>query len=146
MTTTSRKRNESAGTVLYRLRGVEPEILLVHPSGAYNRSMPWSIPKGLPEEGESLEAAARRETLEETGVRVEAPLVSLGYVAYRSGKRVHAFAGPAPDNAQPACASWEVDRAQFMPCSEAKLILQEAQREFVSRLETYLTTVMHPQT
>ena len=58
----------SAGTLLYRRAGDSLEVLLVHPSGNYNRHKPWSIPKGLPDEGESLEVAARRETLEEAGV------------------------------------------------------------------------------
>ncbi len=58
---------QSAGTLLYRdgLQGLE--VLLVHPSGAYNRRAPWGIPKGEPDEDEAdLEATARRETLEET--------------------------------------------------------------------------------
>ena len=74
---------------------------MVHPSGNYNRHKPWSIPKGLPDNGEALEAAARRETLEETGVVAEA-LVPLGSIDYRkSGKRIHCFAGPAPANGEP---------------------------------------------
>ena len=59
---------ESAGTLLYRRQGGQLEVLLVHPSGAYNRHAPWSIPKGVPDAEEELEQAARRETLEETGV------------------------------------------------------------------------------
>src|SRR5690606_867902 len=64
----SRSR-ESAGTLLYR-RADDGSfaVLIVHPSGNYNRRDPWGIPKGLLDEGESLEEAARRETLEETGV------------------------------------------------------------------------------
>ena len=58
----------SAGTVLYRIVDGDVQVLLVHPSGAYNRRAPWGIPKGLPDEGESLEDAARRETREETAV------------------------------------------------------------------------------
>ena len=44
------------------------EVLLVHPSGSYNRNAPWSIPKGELDEGEDPETAARRETREEAGV------------------------------------------------------------------------------
>lgn len=58
----------AAGIVGYR-RGPEGlEVLLVHPSGNYNRHAPWSIPKGEPNPGESLEDAALREALEETGI------------------------------------------------------------------------------
>ena len=55
---------ESAGALLYRQDGEAWEVLLVHPSGNYNRKAPWSIPKGLPDSGEDLEDAARRETWE----------------------------------------------------------------------------------
>ena len=50
---------QSSGTLLYRRRGAQLEVLLVHASGGYNRHKPWGIPKGLLDEGESLEAAAR---------------------------------------------------------------------------------------
>jgi predicted NUDIX family NTP pyrophosphohydrolase len=51
------------------------------------------VPKGLVEPGESPERAARREFAEETGARGElGPLVDVGVVTMRSGKRVHGFA------------------------------------------------------
>jgi predicted NUDIX family NTP pyrophosphohydrolase len=106
---------QSAGTLLYRWGPEGWEVLLVHPSGNYNRHSPWGIPKGIPDEGEELEAAARRETWEETGVRVAGSLIDLGFIDYKkSRKRIFAFAGPAPDDATPHCASWEVDRAEFL--------------------------------
>ena len=49
---------QSAGTLLYRQQAGQIEVLIVHPSGNYNRHAAWSIPKGLPDEGESLEDAA----------------------------------------------------------------------------------------
>src|ERR1700716_2820534 len=99
---------QSAGTLLYRTGPAGLEVLRVHPSGNYNRHKPWSIPKGLPDEGEVLEAAARRETLEEAGVECDA-LVPLDSIDYRkSGKRIHCFAGAAADDVAPRCASWEV--------------------------------------
>jgi predicted NUDIX family NTP pyrophosphohydrolase len=129
-------RPESAGTLLYRTgAGGTVEVLIVHPSGAYNRKAPWSIPKGLPDAGETLEAAARRETIEETGVAVTGPLVALGHVDYtKSRKRVHAFAGPAPDDAAPRCASWECDKAEFVPVDRARALLHPEQAPFVDRL------------
>src|SRR6476659_5601557 len=103
------KQAQSAGVLLYRGSGDALEVLLVHPSGNYNRKAPWGIPKGLVDGDEQAEAAARRETLEETGV-VAGDLVDLGHIDYtRSRKRVHCFAGAAPADAAPRCASWEVD-------------------------------------
>ena len=92
---------QSAGLLLYRWFENRLEVLLVHPSGNYNRDKPWSIPKGLPDEGESLVAAAVRETSEEAGVTIGDELAGelkpLGSIQYtRSRKQVHAFAIEAP--------------------------------------------------
>ena len=77
---------DSAGTLLYRHAPHGWEVLIVHASGWYNRGKPWSIPKGVPDEGESLEAAARRETREEAGVEA-GDLISLGFSDYRKSKK-----------------------------------------------------------
>jgi len=125
---------QSAGTLLYRGRADQIEVLLVHPSGNYNRKAPWSIPKGEPDEEEPLEAAARRETLEETGVEA-GHLVSLGSVDYRkSRKRIYCFAGPAPADAAPRPVSWEIDQARFVPIAEARQLLHPDQVPFLDRL------------
>lgn len=124
----------SAGTLLHRLGEHGLEVLIVHPSGNYNRNKPWSIPKGVPEEDEELEQAARRETLEETGVEA-GELEPLGHVDYtRSRKRIHGFTGPAPEDAEPRCASWEVDRARFVPVEEARRLLHPEQVPLVDQL------------
>lgn len=127
-------RPVSAGTLLYRRAGAILEVLLVHPSGSYNRRAPWSIPKGLPDSGEDLESAARRETLEETGVaaRELSPLGSIDYA--KSRKTVVAFGGAANDADAPRCASWEVDRAEFVPIDRAREIIHPDQLPFLDRL------------
>ncbi|HVW26632.1 MAG TPA: NUDIX domain-containing protein [Polyangiaceae bacterium] len=128
------KKPVSAGTVLYRKTTVGLEVLLVHPSGAYNKRAPWSIPKGVPDEGEALEAAARRETMEETGVRA-GDLVAIGSIDYtKSRKTVHAFAGAAPEGETPRCASWEVDQVEFVPLPRAREVLHPDQVPFLDRL------------
>jgi len=128
---------QSAGTLLYRWNEGQLEVLLVHPSGNYNRKAPWSIPKGLVDEGESLEDAARRETREETGVEA-GPLVELGDITYtKSRKRVHAFTGESTDQ-PPRCAWWEVARAEFLPISEAAGVIHPDQQPFLQLLANYL--------
>jgi predicted NUDIX family NTP pyrophosphohydrolase len=130
----------SSGTLLYRrLADTALEILLVHPAGNYNRRAPWGIPKGAPDGEETLEQTAKRETLEETGVVVEAALVDLGFVDYtRSKKRVHAFAGPIPDGAVPRCASWEVDKAELIEVTRARRIIHPDQAALLDRLLHHL--------
>ena len=129
---------EAAGTLLYRSMAHGWEVLLVHPSGNYNRHAPWSIPKGLAEPGEDLEQTARRETQEETGVTADG-LVALGSVCYqRSPKRIHAFAGAVSDACQPTCASWEVDRAEFVPLELAHTLIHPDQAPLLDRLREIL--------
>lgn len=129
----------SSGTVLYRMVDGAVEVLLVHPAGNYNRRAPWGIPKGAPDPDETLEATARRETLEETGLAIDGPLVDLGHVDYtRSKKRVHGFAGKAPDGAAPRCASWEVDKAEFIEITRARRIIHPDQAALLDRLLRHL--------
>src|SRR5262245_17382889 len=129
---------QSAGTLLYRHGPSGFEVLLVHPSGAYNRKAPWSIPKGEPSDETDLEQTARRETLEETEVTAGS-LTPLGFVDYRkSRKRVHCFAGPTSEDAAPHPASWEVDQVGFVTLAKAREILHPDQSVFLDRLLQHL--------
>jgi len=129
---------QSAGVLLYREGTEGIEVLLVHPSGAYNRRSPWSIPKGIIDEGETAEQAARRECFEETGVRA-GELTPIGSIVYKkSRKRIQAFAGPAPVDAAPRCASWEVDCAEFVSLERGRELIHPDQRPFLDRLELLL--------
>jgi predicted NUDIX family NTP pyrophosphohydrolase len=126
---------KAAGTLLYRQGDKGLEVLLVHSSGNYNRGKPWSIPKGEPDPGETdMSVTARRETQEETGV-VAGDLVPIGSMQYSKSKKIiYGFAGPAPADAAPRCASWEVDEAKFVPIAEARTILHPEQVVFLDRL------------
>ena len=67
------------------------------------------------------------------------PLSSLGFVELkRSRKRIHAFAGPAPEGVAPTCTSWEVDRAEFVPLTMAREVLHPDQAELVDRLAAFM--------
>jgi predicted NUDIX family NTP pyrophosphohydrolase len=125
---------ESAGTLLYRRGPQGLEVLLVHASGNYNRHRPWSIPKGELDGDEDPAVTARRETLEETGVAA-GDLVSLGEIVYtKTRKRIRCFAGHAPEGAAPRCASWEVDRAEFVTLESARRLIHPDQLPFLDRL------------
>lgn len=125
----------SSGTLLHRQGEKGLEVLLVHASGNYNRGKPWSIPKGEPDPEETdLEVTARRETREETGVEA-GPLVYLGTIQYtKSRKVIHCYAGTAPEDASPRCASWEVDQARFVPIAQARELLHPEQQPLLDRL------------
>ena len=117
------------------------EVLLVHARGASFRKPLFGIPKGLIEPGEDPAAAARRETEEETGVRVVLG-ADLGTVRQKSGKIVHAFhATIAADSVAAVdekgrCVKHddENDVCQFYPLTKARDMMIEAQREFLERL------------
>lgn len=64
------------------------KFLLCHATGSRNQ---WSIPKGLPDEGETEFAAASRELKEETGIKLDELSVravhELPQVKYRKQKK-----------------------------------------------------------
>lgn len=79
----------SAGGVVYRKFNDHLEIVLC---GLRSSSL-WALPKGTPEEGESLEQTALREVREETGLDVDIQ-ASLGTIEYwfsggQNGTRYH---------------------------------------------------------
>lgn len=61
------KTQISAGGVAYRSDGKPVEVALIS-VGAQRR---WQLPKGLVDEGENTEEAARREVREEAGIETE---------------------------------------------------------------------------
>ena len=87
--------NVSAGLLMCRIFTGDLQYFLVHPGGPYFKKKDagaWSIPKGLPNEGEPLLEAAQREFLEETGIKPVPPFFELGSIRQKSGKVVYAWA------------------------------------------------------
>ncbi len=144
----------AAGILLYRRAPDGPEVLLVHPGGpvwAGKDQAAWSVPKGEPDPGEDLLAAAEREFAEETGLAAPAgPRLPLGEVRQASGKRVHVWAVEGDLDAA-CCTSntctieWprgsgrlleipEVDQAAWFPLPAARDRLVLAQAPLVDRL------------
>jgi len=128
-------------------------FLLVHPGGPYFRNRDehvWSIPKGLPEAGESLLDCARREMREETGyASPQGGYVDLGEVR-QSRKDVRAWAfredgwDPAdlvsehfelewPPRSGKRASFPEVDRGAFFTLAEAAPRIVKAQLELLER-------------
>ncbi len=155
---------QSGGILLYRRAIGGLEILLAHPGGPYWARQDygsWSVPKGIAEPGEALEAVAAREFAEETGSELAsvardsaASPRDLGEVTLKSGKVIHAWA--VEGDLDPALASsneieveWpprtgrrlvipEVDRVAWFGLDEARRRAHPAQAAFVDRLETQL--------
>lgn len=151
-------KKNSAGLLLYRKRGSEFEVLLVHLGGPFwakKDAGAWFVPKGEIEPGEDVLAAAQREFREETGIDPRAPFLPLGSVTHKSGKQVTvwAFAGdgdPAAIRSNTFRLEWpprsgkfqefpEIDRAAFFTVSEARKKMHEAEFPFVERLQQALT-------
>jgi predicted NUDIX family NTP pyrophosphohydrolase len=149
---------ESAGLLLFRQRGDELEVFLVHPGGPFwkNRDAgAWSIPKGVINPVEEPLAAARRELTEETGLAVDGPFIPLGTVQQKAGKLIHAWAceaGADPSTIVSNMARielprgsgrWievpEVDRAGWFTPAIAREKLNPAQTALIDRLESALT-------
>jgi predicted NUDIX family NTP pyrophosphohydrolase len=91
----AKQAKQSAGLLLFRLTGDEPEVMLVHPGGPFwarKDAGAWSIPKGEFADEDPLEAA-KREFFEETGLKLPAGTYEvLSPVRQKSGKLVYAWA------------------------------------------------------
>jgi predicted NUDIX family NTP pyrophosphohydrolase len=151
---TDKSGRTSAGVLLWRRRGGDLEVLLAHNGGPFWTKKDlghWTIPKGEIEPGEEPEAVARREFLEETAHEVPAgPLVHLGEIRQKSGKRVigWAIAGdldPAAAHSNTYELEWpprsgviqtfpEIDRVEWFGLDEARRRLKAAQEPFLDRL------------
>lgn len=147
----------SAGILLFRRSADGVEVLLGHMGGPFwqrKDAGAWSIPKGLVDDGEADEDAARREFVEELGAAVpDGPLVPLGEVR-QSRKRVTVFAlegdldpdaivpgtfeMPWPPGSDQRQAFPEVDRVAWFTPDEAREKLVRGQVALLDRLADHL--------
>jgi predicted NUDIX family NTP pyrophosphohydrolase len=153
--TSHKSGRTSAGILLWRRRDGRLEVLLGHPGGplwARKDAGHWTVLKGEVEPGEAPVDVARREFAEEAGHPApDGPLVELGEIRQKSGKRVMAWA--AEGDLDPATAEsntfemeWpprsgrrasfpEIDRVEWFALDEARRKLKDAQVPFLDRLE-----------
>jgi 8-oxo-dGTP pyrophosphatase MutT (NUDIX family) len=120
------QRVTSAGGVVFRPGDDGPEILLC---GRSSDSL-WALPKGTPEEGETLEQTALREVREETGVEVETDglVGEIKYwfarpqegVRYYKTVRHYLF---RPVGGDPSLHDHEFDDVRWFPAQEALRLL-----------------------
>ncbi len=155
---------QSCGILLFRRSGTSIEVLLGHPGGPYWKGQDygsWSVPKGVAEPDETLEAVAAREFAEETGFELStvardpgALPLDLGEVMLKSGKVIRAWAvegdlDPAQSTSNEIEIEWpprtgrrllipEVDRVAWFTSADARRRAHPAQAAFMERLESRL--------
>ncbi|WP_370642369.1 NUDIX domain-containing protein [Afifella sp. H1R] len=144
----------SAGILMFRRKPFGLEVLLVHPGGPFwakKDDGAWSIPKGLREDGEAAEVAARREFYEETGCVPDGDLIRLGEFRQAGGKRVEVFALEGdfdlgafksnvfemewPPHSGRRRAFPEVDRAGWFSLETARSKILKSQQPILAALE-----------
>jgi predicted NUDIX family NTP pyrophosphohydrolase len=118
----------------------------------------WDIPKGVAEEGESFEQAARRELLEETGIDITGEtLVDLGVHRYLSYKNLALFmwlTPVMPDLKDLKCSTHftnshgvlipEMDKFGHFPLNEAHLKVGKAMALVIQKISAGINDVMLP--
>ena len=98
----------------------------------------WTLPKGTPDPGESVEETAIREVGEETGlaVRIIEPLPSIEYTFVQDGVRIHKtvhYFLMEPTGGDLAHHDAEFERVRWVPFDEAGGLLSFAtERELVA--------------
>jgi predicted NUDIX family NTP pyrophosphohydrolase len=144
----------SAGLVLFRKRDGTLQVLLGHMGGPYwthKDEGAWSIPKGELSEGEDALPGALREYTEELGhPPPDGPVIELGEIRQRAGKRLVAFAvegdfDPAqlkpgtfelewPPHSGRRQAFPEIDRVAWIDLATAKRKIVQGQARLLDRL------------
>jgi len=147
----------SAGMLMFRTRGRDIEVFLVHPGGPFwakKDAGAWSIPKGEYAEGEDPLNAARREFEEETGVSPRGQPVPLADLRQPGGKLVKAWAmegdcDPAKLRSNLFSMEWppksgrrqefpEVDRGDWFSLKAARGKILKGQAGFLDQLASVL--------
>lgn len=130
------KRADSYGAVVWEHKDDCDYVLMIRTKRG------WSFPKGHIEEGESPAETARREVLEETGIRIQVdegfaqvvPSARIGdqrKVTFFAGKSLEGFGKPRGDR--------EVDTADWIPVKDAaeKIFFEADRKVFFQAMKYY---------
>jgi ADP-ribose pyrophosphatase len=127
----------SAGGIVVSTQHDQPSLVV----GMRRRgrdAVTWTLPKGTPDPGETLEETALREVTEETGleVRIVEPLSAIEYAFVQDGARirktVHYFL-MEPVGGDLSHHDAEFERVRWVPFEEAAALLSFAtERELVA--------------
>jgi len=133
----------SAGGIVFRFQESTPQLVV----GRRKRERDahtWTLPKGTPNLGETLEETALREVCEETGltVRILSPLDSINYTFVQRGTRIHKtvhYFMMEPTGGGFECHDREFDEVRWISFDEAATLLSfVTERGLVSLAATRL--------
>lgn len=131
-------RATSCGGIVLRDTDGTTEICLGRRQRTVGRGgTTWTLPKGTPNDGESIDETALREVAEETGleVRILAPVGAIDYFFTQSGERIHKtvhYFLMEATGGNLSAHDHEFDEVRWMPIDEARRLMTfETERQIV---------------
>jgi 8-oxo-dGTP pyrophosphatase MutT (NUDIX family) len=139
----------SAGGIVVSTERARPSLVVGMRRRARD-AVTWTLPKGTPDPGESVEQTAVREVAEETGlsVRIIEPLPSIQYDFVQDGRRIHKtvhYFLMAPTGGDLSQHDAEFERVRWVPFDEAGGLLSFAtERELVATAAERISQLRPP--
>lgn len=129
---------KSAGAIIYKLVDGEPQYLII-----YSKKDIPGFPKGHVEAGESTEQAAKREILEEVGLKVDFKKNFKESIYYYVDdkpiqKEVVFYLAEIPVDAEVKIDEDEINKYEFMSFEQAKNVLKENLVRVLEKAEKYV--------
>ena len=135
----------SAGGVVVSFQRERPSLVVGMRRRARD-AVTWTLPKGTPDPGETVEQTALREVAEETGLEVNIvePLPSIEYDFVQNGTRIHKVVHyflMEPIGGDLARHDHEFERVRWVPFDEAgELLSFPTERELVATAHERIST------